>query len=298
MEAHLDTMDRRKSGVRISLFDWFHAVYVDANALGQDSLSVNIDYDNDFIASEKIRRQDIASDRVNPRIGDRRARRTKVVTPKPKRDTMVTAGGTKSSAGLAYDTPLFSDNIYSPSEASGKVELVQREGMKEGRQPSRQILESLLACERTLHEGSENVLPPPRSAARPSSEHNPDQFNKDTITHDPDYRHLRSLSGFSFVTGDDAFTTSAGDGCSRESTRAAGLGMDSGNNIELRQYGGTTSQHAGDGFVKNRENRSSASSADTVIWTDSTTTVPDIHRSSPTAKRTSTPLLHTNTMTR
>ncbi|KAI1759724.1 hypothetical protein GGR53DRAFT_128572 [Hypoxylon sp. FL1150] len=252
----------------------------------RDSLFGNLNHNNDFLVSERIRR---APDLAESRLWDRRAREL-------KSDALVSKRGKTLSTVFGCDAPLFSDDIYAASDTSDKVELGQRGFTDQKQQPSRQILESLLDCEGIPGDEGENVGPPPRSAAGPSVERSPDHLRSDTTTHDLDSRHSRGLSGFSFVSGDDAFTTSVGDSSSSERMRAAALGRDGGNDIELRLYEGATSQHTEDDFARSRESRSPASSADTVIWADRKTTMPDTHYGSPIGRRTDSPLFHRRTM--
>lgn len=159
-------------------------------------------------------------------------------------------------------------------------------------QPSRHILENLLDCEGAPNNDSKNVRPPSRDGTRPPSEHSSGQVGKGTATHDLDSSHSRSLSGFSFVPGDDAFITSTGDRYSSEATQTTVLGKDGGSGTEPWQYEKRVSQHAEDNYAKSWDSRSSASSVDTVIFTDRGMAVSTTHHGSLTAKGTGMPLLH------
>ncbi|KAI1771781.1 hypothetical protein F4818DRAFT_189466 [Hypoxylon cercidicola] len=263
---------------------------MDTDAPGQDALTGHLDNDNDFLVSERIRRQDVASNLSSPRLGGRRSPHAKVTNPKPNEEILATKKEAEPptatvSARSTEMRPLFSDDIFT-SDTGGKVELETRESTTRKMQPSRRILENLLDCERDPNYDGKNVRPPSRTRTRPSSERGSGQVTKGGDTDDLDSKHLRKLSGFSFVAGDDAFTTSTGGRGSSETTRAAALRGGGGNSIALRQYGMEISHHAEEDSVKGRDAESSASSADTVIRADREMTIPATRHSPATAKET------------
>ncbi|XDG01887.1 hypothetical protein ABKA04_001502 [Annulohypoxylon sp. FPYF3050] len=163
-----------------------------------------LDETNDFLLSEKLRRQDAIAKTALPSSKDRLSCHATGKTQKPISDTLTTGRKIESPAApvkAPNSQPLFSDDV--PDAANlGDKKLMNPGLTYEERQSRRHILENLLDCENTRSGG----LPPREKVHKASSMIGLGQAHEDqSIT--SDFRHSRGLSStsvFSFVPGDDA----------------------------------------------------------------------------------------------
>ncbi|KAI0898144.1 hypothetical protein F4806DRAFT_507754 [Annulohypoxylon nitens] len=162
-----------------------------------------LDETNDFLLSEKLRRQDAIAKTILPSSEDRLSCHATGKTQKPISDTMATGRKIESPAApvkAPNSQPLFSDDV--PDAANlGDKKLMNPGLTYEERQSRRHILENLLDCENTRSGG----MPPREKVHKASSMIGLGQDEDQSIT--SDFRHSRGLSStsvFSFVPGDDA----------------------------------------------------------------------------------------------
>ncbi|KAI1098546.1 hypothetical protein F4804DRAFT_121290 [Jackrogersella minutella] len=196
-----------------------------------------LDAENDFFVSEKIRRHDAAANARMTRAEDRRPRHTRVVAPRPSKDVLSTDWKVTKPTAPAQDMQLhllFSKNV---SNVTGVDETParQEESTPQEKQTSPRNLEDLLDYE--VSQGSDKDASPQLSTHGRSSSNGLNQAPSDLDIHDLDFRHLRGLSGFSFVAGDDNSPVLIGSRADDETVAGVFAGKGDDNSIELWQYG-------------------------------------------------------------
>ncbi|KAI1205994.1 uncharacterized protein F4807DRAFT_470568 [Annulohypoxylon truncatum] len=209
-----------------------------------------LDRANDFLVSEKMRRQDAATNATMARAEDRSSRHEIVLAQRPINNTLVTKRKTERPISLVRDTelqPLFSDDVFDVANVNDKELRESEESPPHGRQSRRHILENLLDCETSQSSGKD--MPIGGKVGKRSSIAGLNQALEGPSIHSLDSRHLRglsSMSGFSFVPGDDASPILLSSGARDETTVAIPIreGGSSHNDnddynkdiIELQQY--------------------------------------------------------------
>ncbi|KAI0095703.1 hypothetical protein F4776DRAFT_652086 [Hypoxylon sp. NC0597] len=139
-----------------------------------------LDKDNDFLMSEKIRRNAAAAKAAPPRPEGRRPRHERAAAASPRPANHIFAKERKVEKQPALpdglkSQPLFADDICDISDTAGKVAF---EVERKNASPSRSVHGHSSSCGRG-------------------------QMTEGTSTEGLDYRRLRGLSGFSFLPGDD-----------------------------------------------------------------------------------------------
>ncbi|KAI1133886.1 hypothetical protein F5Y05DRAFT_406901 [Hypoxylon sp. FL0543] len=178
------------------------------------SMARILDNDNDFLMSEKIRRNTAASKATIVRPERRRAHYERALSPRPSKNVSVEGREAAAPKALPKDAkllPLFSDEVYDIPGINGEVETRPGESVPQKEQARRQILENLLD-----HEGLRGISKD-ASLSKDIHEHlsscELDQMRKGAAPGGRNSKHLRGLSEFSFLPGDDtsAFTGSQTD---------------------------------------------------------------------------------------
>ncbi|KAL7625607.1 hypothetical protein AAE478_004827 [Parahypoxylon ruwenzoriense] len=254
------------------------------------SLPKILDNNNDFLISEKIRRH-AAANTSTVHARDKQLRYTEM----PSRHTFATGEKSEGPTAPTGDTtlqPLFSDDVSDASDIDSKAEAKRSGPTANEMNTRRQIMQSLLdytACP----DGGDDANPHSGNVLRLSNQFKPEQVSASIGTRDSDSKHLRGLSGFSFVPGDDIFSTSSCDGAGDRTKRGAISSEEDNNAVELWQRGpGVTISPS-----RTWENRrsiaagripqdSSTSSIDTVIRSLEGTTVATRQNNSPGVRRT------------
>ncbi|KAI1414233.1 hypothetical protein F5Y13DRAFT_197689 [Hypoxylon sp. FL1857] len=167
-------------------------------------MSKILDNDNDFLLSEKLRHNDAVVKASMTRPEGRRPHRERAVSPRPAKNALAKDRKAEISRATPDDTkpqPLFSDDVYDISDMNGKVTVKPGESVLQEKQARRQILENLLDYEvpRNGSRGTSLL----EDVQGHSSSCGLDQVRKGATTDGLDSRHLRGLSGFSFLPGDD-----------------------------------------------------------------------------------------------
>ncbi|KAI0169439.1 hypothetical protein GGR52DRAFT_573509 [Hypoxylon sp. FL1284] len=225
-----------------------------------EALSATLDNNSDFLVSERIRRQDATSDLCKAGPGPKgiQPRHTKTMMSRRDGDRWATKNKAELSPVSAQDVemqPLFSDDISGTENAGRRTKSQPGEYMAEEMPPDRQILENLLDCGSPHEDDSNNAHTLYQGETGRSTKDMSGQATKRTATLDPEARRLRSLSmsGFSFIPGDDALTKR-----SSETMRDA----------VIQEYHGSDSMNTGqEDFTTSWDARSSTSSVETVIRT-------------------------------
>lgn len=188
-----------------------------------------LDNDNDFLVSEKIRRQDAATKLNSLHTNRRRHART-------GDDALATekAPGTPIGppGGVALQ-PLFLDDVFDTSDQDNSPKMGPVDSMHREKRASRQILEDLLNCEEYPVRGRSHRSRPGNVEGHLGN-YGGDRTYKGMSTHNLDSEHLRSLSAFSFVPGDDTFPLLA-DGSAGSANMRWPTNCEDDNDIERQQ---------------------------------------------------------------
>ncbi|KAI0377402.1 hypothetical protein F5Y04DRAFT_291774 [Hypomontagnella monticulosa] len=197
-----------------------------------------LDNDNDFLISEKIRLQDDAAAKLNSLYPNRRQHAGRAI-PVTGGDALAMERVPEKPTGPADDIalrPLFLDDVFDTSDQDGSPTIGPAGPMHQEKHARRQILEDLLNCEEPSDRGR---------STRPRlgyMESHPDNFGGDrtfkgTSTHKIDSEHLRSVSAFSFVPGDDTSPLLVGGGVNSGNFLRSTNSNDSDDSIEQQQCG-------------------------------------------------------------
>ncbi|KAH9999250.1 hypothetical protein F4779DRAFT_162442 [Xylariaceae sp. FL0662B] len=191
-----------------------------------------LDEDNDFLMSEKIRREDAVTSANAAHAEIRRPRRAWAATREGDHEALAAAAHVGGTNPWPRPQPLFSDDIPLTPGASGEQVASPEAPALEEMCNTRQMLQNLLDCEPS-HGGSNDVDHRSRNISMLSGQSAIDRASEGFSTSDLDVSHRRDFSGFSFVPGDDAFpvftSSEAEDGMMKS-------GHEGDDSIELRQY--------------------------------------------------------------
>ncbi|KAI2464000.1 hypothetical protein F4781DRAFT_436868 [Annulohypoxylon bovei var. microspora] len=249
-----------------------------------------LDGDSDILMREKMRQQYITANTITTRFDGRLLRRTRTVARTPNKDALVTGSPTAAFSDTESE-PLFSDDV---SDVDDKELMDPEDPTPQERQNRRHILDNLLDCEASQINGKDTS--PQQRIHEQSCIIGLDQALRGSSIHSLDSRHLRglsSMSGFSFVPGDDAdqMLTSGGAG-NEVTTETTAMQQDKANRLSRN-----TSEDAMTGLatpMRSWENQSSpvakwvseqelsTSSENTVIRTVDETNVLTAHHNSST----------------
>ncbi|KAI1462504.1 hypothetical protein F4805DRAFT_474421 [Annulohypoxylon moriforme] len=201
-----------------------------------------LDRANDFLVSEKMRRQDAATNATLTYSKDRLARHTMSVAQRSNNDALVAKRKTEYpiAPGDTGSQPLFSDDEFDAAHTDDEGLMGPEESTPQERQSSRRILENLLSGEASQSSGKDTS--PRGKAHKRSSTAMFNQTLEGPSICSPDSRHLRGwsgMSGFSFVPGDDASRILVNSGASHETTIETPSEDHAHNEdvIELQRYG-------------------------------------------------------------